>query len=263
MKKIAIQSLAVTGLMLVTSQTFGAVVTSFDIDLSPAAQSFASAAASTLALNYTIDGSGNIQLDAVALTGAGGDASPARWNQLDNASAGSTTSTDLYNTSLTLTFSGSALPILNYNPTYDNAGTGSILATQEGNQNALEDGEFIAFTVSGTATAVSGFKLDLVDFSYDLRLANGQSSFGVQDTSGTVIEQLIPNTSLSGTIDGTGISLAAGESMTFRTISGNSGGAGLSGFTFNVDTNAIPEPSSFILMMSAMILGFMKLRHRI
>ncbi|MGJ8726407.1 MAG: hypothetical protein ACSHYB_17800 [Roseibacillus sp.] len=225
----------------------GAITTSFDVDLSPAAQNFAAAGAASLTLNYTIDGVGNVSLDNVALGGGGGAASPARWDQVDNASAGTVADAALFNTTLTLTFSGSANPILNY-PSYPNAGTGtgSVLATQgQGNASALENGEFAAFTVSGSAAAVAGFSLDLTNFSYDNRLANGGSSFGVEDTTGTVIESLIPNTSLDGTLSGTGISLAPGETMTFRTIAGNAGGAGLSGFEFTV--SAVPEPSAALL----------------
>ena len=221
------------------------ITTSFNVDLSPTTQSFASAGAATLELNYTIDGSGNVSLDSVAKLANGNDSSPARWNQIDNASAGTVASAALYNTSFTLTFSGSADPFLNF-PSYDNTGTGAVLVTQgQGNLTALESGEFVAFTVSGSATLVTGFALDLTSFSYGNRLANGGSSFGVQDTSGTVIEQLIPNTSTDGTISGTGISLAAGETMTFRTITGNAGGAGLSGFSYTV--SAVPEPSAALL----------------
>ncbi|MBT7960010.1 MAG: PEP-CTERM sorting domain-containing protein [Akkermansiaceae bacterium] len=228
--------------LLLAMPASAAITTSFNVDLSPTTQSFASAATSTLALNYAIDGSGN-----VALVADSGGASPARWNQVSNSSAGTTSSLALFNTAFTLTYSGSANAILNYNPPYNNAGTGAVLATQgQGNASALENGESITFTVSGTATAVPGFSLDLNSFSYDLRLGNGGSSFGVEDTSSFVIEQLIPNTSLDGTIDGTGISLAAGEAMTFRTISGNAGGAGLSGFDF--DVNVVPEPSSTALL---------------
>jgi hypothetical protein len=102
--------------------------------------------------------------------------------------------------------------------------------------------------------------LDLVSFSYDNRLANGQSSFGVADTSGTVIEQLIPNTSPSGTISGAGISLAAGETMTFRTIAGNAGGAGLSGFEFSV--TAVPEPATAAIYLGLATLGLVLWRRR-
>lgn len=231
-----------TGVALLAALPATAAITaSFDVDLSPATQNFAVAATSSLALNYTIDGSGNVSLVADA-----GGASPARWNQVSNASAGTVASAALHNKAFTLTYSGSANAILNYNPAYNNAGTGAVLATQgQGNASALENGEFITFTVSGSATLVAGFSLDLNSFSYDLRLANGGSSFGVEDTSGFVIEQSIPNTSLDGTISGTGISLAAGEAMTFRTIAGNAGGAGLSGFEFTVA--AVPEPSSALL----------------
>lgn len=215
----------------------GAITANFNGDLSPDAQALATAAAPSLALNYTIDGSGNVSLVADV---AG--ASPARWNQVSNASAGTVASAALYNKAFTLTYAGSAAAILNYTST---STTGAVLATQQGNQLALENGEFIAFTVSGSATAVSGFTLDLTSFSSDLRLVNGGSSFGVHDTSGTVVQQLISNTSLFGTIDGTGISLAAGESMTFRTIAGNPGRAGLRGFTFEV--SAVPEPSTALL----------------
>ena len=232
-------------LMLSAVPANGAITASFDVDLSPGPQNFAAAGAATLELNYSIDGAGNVSLDSVAKLSNGNDASPARWSQVDNASAGTVASAALYNTSFTLTFSGSANPILNY-PSYPSSGTGAVLVTQgQGNATALESGEFVAFTVSGTATAVTGFALDLNSFSYDNRLANGQSSFGVEDTSGTVIEQLIPNTSPDGTISGTGISLSASETMTFRTISGNAGGAGLSGFEFTV--SAIPEPSVALL----------------
>ena len=230
-----------------------AITTSFDVDLSPTTQNFAAAATSSLALNYTIDGSGNVSLVADA-----GGASPARYNQVSNAGAGTTASVALFNTAFTLTYSGSANAILNYT-SYDNAGTGGVLATQgQANPRALENGESITFTVSGSATLVSGFSLDLNSFSYDLRLAHGSSSFGVEDTSSTVIEQLIPNTSLDGTISGTGISLAAGEAMTFRTISGNPGGAGLSGFDF--DVSAIPEPSSTALLGMTGMLALLRRR---
>lgn len=251
MKQLPIVVLAAVSLAAGTGTA--SIVTSFDIDLSPDTQGFAANAATGFALNYTIDSVGNIALDAVFSSGGG-----ARWNQIDNASAGSTTSSELFNTSFTLTYSGSANAFLTYNPSYNIAGTGSVLSTQgEGNVNALENGEFITFTVSGTSTQVSGFSLDLVSFSYDLRIANGGSSFGVEDTSGTVIEQLIPNTSLDGTISGTGISLAPGEAMTFRTIDGNAGGAGLSGFEFTVTATAVPEPATVALLSGLASFGFL------
>lgn len=237
------------------------IVTDFNVDLSPDAQNYANAVAASLALNYTIDGAGNVSLDAVALTSGGGNASPARWNQVDNASAGTVASSDFYNTEFTLTFSGSGNAILAYQPTYNNAGTGSVLATQQGNVAALENGEFVSFTVSGSATLVSDFALNLESFSYDNRLANGQSSFGVEDTNGTVIEQLIPNTSSDGTISGLGISLSAGQTMTFRTIAGNAGGAGLSGFQFNLSNfSSVPEPSSAALFGLAGMLTILRRR---
>ena len=157
---------------------------------SPDAQSFAVNSTAAFVLDYTIDGSGNIALDAVASTGG-----PARWGQIDSASAGTTASAALFNTAFSLTYSGTANALLTNDPNHGNAGTGAVLSTQaQSNSNALESGESITFTVGGTATAVAGFSLDLTSFSYDLRLANGGSSFGVEDTSGTVIEQLIPNT---------------------------------------------------------------------
>ena len=242
-KNFAISAVLLT-IFLGTAATAD-IITSFDVDLSPDSQNFATASAASLSLNYTIDGSGNVLLDAVALQGNGNSSSPARWNQVDNSNAGTTDAASLFNTSFTLTYSGSADALLNY-PSYDNAGSGAVLVTNEGNNKGLEDGENVAFTVSGTATSVSGFALNLNSFSYDNRLANGQSSFGVQDTNGNVIEQLIPNTSLDGTIAGSGISLTGGQTMTFRTIAGNAGGAGLSGFNFDV-VAAVPEPSSAAL----------------
>ncbi len=241
----------------ITSVGVADIFTDFNVDLTPGTQSFANAGAASLVLNYSIGATGNVSLDAIALLSGGGPASPARWNQVDNASAGTVALTAFYNTEFTLTFSGSASPILAY-PSYGTAGTGAVLATQQGNVAALENGEFVAFTVSGSATAVSGFRLNLVDFTYDNRLANGQSSFGVEDTKGNVIEQLIPNTSPKGTISGAGISLSAGETMTFRTIAGNAGGAGLSGFNINI--TSVPEPSSAALFGIAGML--LILRHR-
>ena len=253
-----ISQLATIGLLAAVLPLSAAVSTSFNIDLSPGAQNFAVNSTAAFQLDYTIDGSGNVSLDSVASTGGG-----ARWNQIDNASAGTTTSAALYNTSFTLTYSGSANALLTYTPNYGNAGTGSVLSTKgQSNQNVLENGEFITFTVSGTSTAVAGFSLDLNNFSYDLRLGNGGSSFGVEDTSNNVVEQLIPNSSLSGTISATGISLGAGEAMTFRTIDGNAGGAGLSGFDFSVSASAVPEPSATSLILGTLAMGFMFMRRR-
>ena len=240
MKKIS--QLATIGLFAAVLPLSAAVSTSFNVDLSPGTQNFNVNATAAFKLDYTIDGSGNVSLDSVASTGGG-----ARWNQIDNASAGTTTSSSLFNTAFTLTYSGTANALLTYTPNYGTPGTGSVLSTQgQANSNVLENGESITFTVSGTSTAVAGFSLDLNSFSYDLRLANGQSSFGVEDTSNNVVEQLIPNTSLSGTISATGISLGAGEAMTFRTKAGNAGGAGLSGFDFSVSAPTQPElPDGF------------------
>ena len=250
MKRLNLVLMGLTALSLPVSAF---ITADFNVDLSPDAQNFASNSATSLTLNYTIDGFGNVALDAVA---PGGGA--ARWDQIDNASAGTTAATALFNTSLTLTYSGTDAPIL-FSPTnYGNAGTGAVLVAK--NNGLLTTGEFVAFTVSGTATAVSGFSLDLTNFSYDYRIANGSSSFGVEDTSGTVIEQLISNSSPNGTIDGTGISLAAGEVMTFRTINGNAGGAGLSGFAFTV--TAVPEPSTVALYFGIVTLGLVMYRRR-
>ena len=240
--------------LLLAMPASAAITTSFNVDLSPVAQNFAVNSTAAFQLDYSIDGTGSVSLNAVASTGG-----PARWDQIDNASAGTTASVALFNTSFTLTYSGSANALLAYTPNYGNAGTGAVLSTQgQSNSNVLENGESITFTVSGTATAVSGFSLDLNSFSYDLRLANGGSSFGVEDTSNNVVEQLIPNTSLFGTIDGTGISLGAGEAMTFRTIAGNPGGAGLRGFEF--DVSAVPEPSSTALLGMTGMLALLRRR---
>lgn len=253
-----ISQLATIGLFAAVLPLSAAVSTSFNVDLSPGTQNFNVNATAAFKLDYTIDGSGNVSLDSVATTGGG-----ARWNQIDNASAGTTTSSSLFNTAFTLTYSGTANALLTYTPNYGTPGTGSVLSTQgQANSNVLENGESITFTVSGTSTAVAGFSLDLNSFSYDLRLANGQSSFGVEDTSNNVVEQLIPNTSLSGTISATGISLGAGEAMTFRTKAGNAGGAGLSGFDFSVSASAVPEPSATSLILGTLAMGFMFMRRR-
>ena len=82
----------------------------------------------------------------------------------------------------------------------------------------MEDNENDTFTVSGTATSASDFPLNLNSFSYVYRLANSQSSLGVEDTIGTAIEKLIPNTSLDGTICGSGIILTGGHTMNLRMI---------------------------------------------
>ena len=256
MKKLILLTSA--AVLAASLSSHGQVATSFDTDLSPDDQGFVTANTVALTLNYTIDGSGDIALVA----DAGGE-SPARWNQVSNAAAGSTASASLFGTSFVLTYSGSANAFLTNKTNYGNLGTGSYLSTQaQGNGNALENGEYITFTVSGTATAVSGFSLDLVDFSYANRLGNGGSSFGVEDTTGTIIEQTISNSSTIGTISGDTISLASGDSMTFRTIVGNAGGAALSGFNFNVSATAIPEPGSFALLGGLCALTAMALRRR-
>ena len=258
MKKLILLTSA--AVLAASLSSHGQVATSFDVDLSPGVQGFATAANAALTLTYTIDGTGGIALVADA-----GGTSPARWNQVSNAAAGSTASASLFGTSFVLTYSGSANAnaFLTNKTNYANVGTGSYLSTQgQGNAHALESGEYIAFTVSGTATAVSGFSLDLVDFSYANRLGNGGSSFGVEDTTGTIIEQTISNSSTIGTIGGDTISLASGDSMTFRTIVGNAGGAALSGFNFNVSATAIPEPGSFALLGGLCALTAMALRRR-
>ena len=256
MKKLILLTSA--AVLAASLSSHGQVATSFDTDLSPGTQGFAVNSTAALTLTYTIDGTGGIALNANATTGGG-----ARWNQIDNSAAGTTSSASLFNTAFTLTYSGSANAILTNKTNYGNVGTGSYLSTQgQGNGNALENGEYIAFTVSGTATAVSGFSLDLVDFSYANRLQNGGSSFGVEDTTGTIVEQTIPNSSTIGTISGDTISLASGDSMTFRTIAGNAGGAALSGFNFNVSATAIPEPGSFALLGGLCALTAMALRRR-
>ena len=245
-------------LLALGTLTHGQIVVSFSVDLSPSTNTFANAPASTLELNFNIDETGSISVDAVALDALGNSTSPGRWNQIDNLNAGTTSSSALFNTSFKLTLAGSGGPILAYP---SDAGK-SVLATAESNSTALENGEFVRFTVSGTATAVQGFSLDLTSFSYDNRLGNGQSSFGVEDTSGTFIEQLIPNTSLSGTISGAGISIAGGEAITFRTIAGNAGGAGLQGFEFSVSVVAVPEPATVAIYAGVAAIGLAIWRRR-
>jgi hypothetical protein len=279
MKKLILLTSA--AVLAASLSSHGQVATSFDTDLSPDAQGFAVNSTAALTLTYTIDGSGGIALNANATTGGG-----ARWNQIDNSTAGTTSSASLFGTSFVLTYSGSANAFLTNKDNYGNVGTGSYLSTQgQGNGNALENGEYIAFTVSGTATAVSGFSLDLADFSFANRLQTGGSSFGVNDNSSNFIERKIPNTSSTGTIDSingtiggttvpgsqnlqtsigyTGISLANGDSMTFRTDSDYAdGGAALSGFNFTVSATAIPEPGSFALLGGLCALTAMALRRR-
>ena len=264
MKKIS--QIATIGLFAAVFPLSAQVSTSFNIDLSPDAQNFAVNSTTGFQLDYTIDGSGNVSLDAVVISGGA-----ARWNQIDNASAGTTTSSALFNTSFTLTYSGTADAILTAQTNYGNAGSGSVLSTKgQGNQNALESGESMTFTVSGTSTAVAGFSLGLEEIYLDHRLGNGQSSFGVETTPTNFVEALVPLGSGNGLVgprafnqDLSSITLsAAGESMTFRTIEGNAGGIGLSGFDFSVSASAVPEPSATSLILGTLAMSFMFLRRR-
>ena len=259
-----IYQLAITCLLAAVLPLSAGVTTSFNIDLSPDTQNFAVNSTGAFQLDYTIDGTGNVSLDSVASTGGA-----ARWNQIDNSSAGTTTSSSLFNTAFTLTYSGSANAILTTSANYGNAGSGSVLSTQgQSNQHALEDGESITFTVSGTATAVAGFSLGLDEVYLDNRLGNGSSSFGVETTSTNFVEALVPlgsGNNLKGprafNQDLSSIILsAAGESMTFRTIEGNAGGIGLSGFDFSV--SAVPEPSATSLILGTLAISFIFLRRR-
>ena len=130
MKKIT--HLATIGLFAASIPLSAQVATSFNVDLSPGTQNFAVNTSDSLTLTYSIGGTGVIALDANA---PGGGA--ARWDQIDNATAGTTADAALFNTAFTLTYSGSANSILAYEPSYGIPETGAVLSTQQGNINAL------------------------------------------------------------------------------------------------------------------------------
>ncbi|VGO23557.1 PEP-CTERM sorting domain-containing protein [Pontiella sulfatireligans] len=209
-----------------------------------------------LTLEFTVDGSGDVTLDAQSSNG--GALPQAVVNAWDGA-AGTVSAVSLFNTSFTLTgvakLNGSQ--VINLSTDANTPGPGL------GVMNPILNGagtEEIVWTYSGTG----GLNFKGVD--YGNRVANGDSNLTFLD-SDTRTEYLLPNTSTSGSIDlvGEGFSLANGDSfiMTTDDLRNNlsaraaSAGASVTGMTFEV----IPEPATLGLI-SAFGGGILFIRRR-
>jgi hypothetical protein len=197
-----------------------------------------------LTLNFSIDGSGIVSLDAATtnLTPSFTGAVDA-W---DAANVGSVLEAALYGTTFTLTgvTGGPGLVLAN-----NDTGVLGISGQTAGriDQNGAES---LAFNLSGLA---SGYAVELKTVSWGNRAANGSSGIKLLDAD-TTYDFLIPNAATFGStnLSGVGFVVSSGEGLVFTTkdnsaTTGTIGaGYGLAGFTFAVV--AVPEPTSLGLI---------------
>jgi len=190
-----------------------------------------------LTLDFSVDGAGNVSLDAS--TASGNAAIISAVDAWDGA-VGTISEASLFGTSFTLLgVTGGPGLVVTGNDTGILGISGQAAARIDNNGT-----EVLTFNASGLG---AGAVLDIKTMSYGFRAANGSSNVRVVDTD-TTYDTLIPNTSTFGTLDlsGEGLAIGNGEGLGFTTEAFNVGaGYGLAGFTF--DAVVIPEPTTMSL----------------
>jgi len=204
-----------------------------------------------LTLDFSVDGSGNVTLDA--MTPNGGAVPQSVVNGWDGA-VGTISDSSLFNTSFSLV----AAPV-----------GGTLLWTADLNGGGLgvsgtaitridgQGAETLQWTFSGSGT------VEFKTFSYNNRAAYGTSNLRVIDDD-TANTYMLPNTAIYGTndISSAGYSITNGQTLSFTTAAGLSGGddvagASLYGFSFDV----IPEPAT-VGLIAAFGGGILFIRRR-
>jgi len=198
-------------------------------------------------LDFAIDGTGVVSLDASTNNGTATAAEIAVVDSWDSLNAGTVADAALYGQSFTLTAStvGGGLA----GRTTD----GGLLGVIGNNASAVDGDEELYFTLSG-----SGIGLDITAFGYDNPRGAGDRALEVLDAdttnifdknSGLLLEGVDPG--FTGTIDlsGMGYSIADGGALIFAGITTGSGatvGAGIASLTF--DAAVVPEPATMVLL---------------
>ena len=198
----------------------------------------------TLTLEFAVDGSGNVTLDAET---SNPNAPPKAVVDAWDGAAGTVSEASLFNT----TFSLVGVGVGGLITSQASQGQGLGVALAGGNPIRIDNAglESINWTLVGAAP-----QIDFKSVSYENRAANGDSNLTFLDSDSRT-EYLLPNTSTSGTLDlnGAGFSLANGEVfiVTADDLRDNgsaraaSAGASLYGMSFEV----IPEPGTLGLLM--------------
>ena len=194
-----------------------------------------------LQLNFSVNGVGNVTLDANTLNAGASAAITNAVNAWDGA-VGTVSEASLFGTSFTL-LGGTGGPGL----AVGQQDTGVLGISGQAAARIDQSGtETLTFNASGLG---AGVVLDIQTMSYGNRAANGASNVKVVDADSSY-DQLIPNTSTFGTIDltGLGFAIGSGEGLGFTTTDSGVAGAGygLAGFTF--DAVVIPEPTTMSLI---------------
>jgi len=176
----------------------------------------------TLTLDFSVDDSGNVTLDA---TTSNGGALPLAVVNAWDGPVGTLTNTPLFNTSFSLVGLGAGGNIATFGANGQGMGVGNHLISGAG-------AEALNWTFNGTGN------LNFKSFSYTNRVAHGDSNLRLVD-SDTGTTYILPNTSTGGTIDLTtaGYSITNGEALSFTTdVAKNAvAGASLYGFSFDFE----------------------------
>lgn len=197
----------------------------------------------TITLDYTIDGAGNVTLDAST---SNGGAIPTQIPDFWDGAAGTVSEASLWGTSFSLTgtSTGSGGGYI------ASQGPNTGLGIQGGPSNTRIDdsgAEAITWTYAGFGV------LNFTGLGFADRVANGASKWLLEDSDTSVVTPIKENGNVvvDGTINlnGAGYSLASGDSFTISSVLNtptavDGAGASLAGLSFEV----IPEPATLGLV---------------
>ena len=186
----------------------------------------------TLTLNFTVDGSGNVVLDAET---SNGNAAPKAVANAWDGSVGTISDPAFYNTSFTLTgiakLNNSQVNQLSTDA--DTFGQGLSVSGERVNGAGTEE---IIWTYDGPGS------LDFKSASYANRASSADSNLAFHD-SDTSNVLMLPSGSTDGTLDlvGSGYSLVSGESFVVTTAQGLDTAAGANFYGFTIDLAVPPS----------------------